>query len=109
MIHKHPPKVHRRAVPVHWQPPPAGLYKPNFDVAYIGNLGIAGVGAVVHDSKGEVIAALSQKIREPHLVDAAEALACNQAVSFAKELSLFSVIVEGDSQRDVQSSTKGQT
>ena len=38
-------------------------------------------------------------------MDAAEALACRKAVGFARELSLFSVIVEGDSMRIVQAAS----
>ena len=38
-------------------------------------------------------------------MDAVEALACNRAVTFAKELCPFSVIVEGDSKRVVQAIT----
>ena len=94
-IHKHPPKTQRITARTRWLPPPEGLYKANFDAAFFGNSGIAGIGVVVRDSKGEIIAALSQKILEPHSVDAAKALACSRAVVFAKELSLFSVIVEG--------------
>ena len=104
-IHKHPPKIQRRIVPTRWQPPPEGLYKANFDAAYFGNWSLAGIGVVVRDSEGEIIAALSQQIHEPHSVDAAEALACSRAVAFARELSLFSVIVEGDSMLVVQAVT----
>ena len=104
-IHKHPPKIQRRAIPTRWLPAPEGLYKANFDAAYFGNSGMASIGVVVCDIEGEIIAALCQKIREPHLVDAAEALACSRAVAFARELSLFSVIVEGDSIMVVQAVT----
>ena len=38
-------------------------------------------------------------------MDVVEALACNQEVTFAKELCLFSIIVEGDSKRVVQAVT----
>ena len=76
-IHKQPPKIQRRVVLTCWQPPLEGLYKANFDAAYFGNLGMAGIGVVVRDSEGEIIAALSQQIHEPHSVDAAEALAAS--------------------------------
>ena len=104
-IHKHPPKTQRRAAPTRQLPPPDGFYKANFDAAYFGNSGIASIGVVVRDSEGEIIAALSQKIREPHSMDATEALACRRAVVFARELSLFSVIVEGDSMRVMQAAS----
>jgi len=104
-IHKHPPKIQRRAIPTRWLPPPEGLYKANFDATFFGNSGMVGIGVVACDSEGEIIVALSQKIREPHSVDAAEAIACSRAIAFARELSLFSVIVEGDSLRVVQAVT----
>ena len=90
---------------MHWLPPPEGVFKVNFDAALFGNSGMAGIGVVVRDCEGEIIAALSQKIREPHSMDAAEALACSRVVDFVKELSLFSMIVEGDSLRVVQAAT----
>ena len=38
----------------------------------------------------------------PHLVETTEALATHRAVVFAKELSIFKVMVEGDCLRVVQ-------
>ena len=104
-IHKHPPKIQRRATLTRQLPPPVGFYKANFDAAYFGNSGIAGIGVVVRDCEGEIIAALSQKILEPYSVDVAETLACRRAVVFARELSLFSIIVEGDNMRIVQATS----
>ena len=104
-ILKHPPKTQRIAARTRWLPPPEGLYKANFDAAFFGNSSTTGIGVVVRDSKGEIIAALSQKILEPHSVDAAKALASCRAVVFAKELCLLSVIVEGDSMLVVQAVT----
>ena len=103
-IHKQPPKIQRRVVPTCWLPPSKGVFKANFDAAFFGNSGMAGIG-VVCDCEGEIIAALSQKICEPHSVDVAEALACSRSVAFVRELSLFSVVVEGDSLRVVQAIT----
>ena len=58
-IHKQPPKLQRRAAPIHWLPPLEGMYKANFDATYFGNLGMAGIRVVVRDREGEIIAALS--------------------------------------------------
>ncbi|KAL0005365.1 hypothetical protein SO802_012926 [Lithocarpus litseifolius] len=57
----------------------------------------AGLGVVIRDSAGLVIGALSQKIRLPSSVVMVEALAARRAVMFAKEISVFRVVVEGDS------------
>ena len=77
-----------RPAPIYWHPPQEGMYKANFDAALFDGLGMAGLGIVVRDSMGNIIAALSQKIRSPHSVEMAEALACNHALVFAQELSL---------------------
>ena len=46
---------------MHWQPPLEGLYKANFDAAYFGNLGMAGIGVIVRDSVGEILLPLVRK------------------------------------------------
>lgn len=94
-------KVSGKANPVHWQPLSVGLYKANFNEAFFGNIGLAQIGVVVWDCDGSVIIALSQKIRIAHSMDAIEVVACSRAVSFAKELSLFDVTFERDSNRVV--------
>ncbi|KAK7848506.1 hypothetical protein CFP56_004884 [Quercus suber] len=48
------------------------------------------------DHSGQVIVALSQKIVLPRTVEMAEVLAARRAVEFARELSLFDVIIKGD-------------
>ena len=59
-------------------------------------MGYAGLGVVIRDCNGNIIAALSQKIKLPHSVETVEALAAHKAVIFAKELSIFKVVVEGN-------------
>ena len=85
-----------RNIPVHWSPPQENVYKANFDVALFDNMGYAGLGVVIRDCNGHIIAALSKKIKFPYSVEMAEALAAHRAVTFAKELSIFKVVVEGD-------------
>lgn len=63
---------------------------------------MVGMGVAIRDCTGHVIAALSQKIRSPHSVEMAAALAGNQALVFAQELSLSQVVFVGDSLRIVQ-------
>ena len=57
---------------------------------------------VIRDYNGNVIGALSQKIALPQSIEHIEALAASQAVAFAKELSLFEVIFEGDCLRIIK-------
>lgn len=78
------------------------MYKANFDAAFFDGIGMAGLGVVVRDYMGNIIAALSQKIRGPHSVEMAEALACSHALSFVQDLSLFQLVLEGDSLRVIQ-------
>ena len=49
------------------------------------------------DEHGMIIAALSQRIPLPSSVSMVEALAARRALTFAQEISIFSVEVEGDS------------
>ena len=76
-----------------WCPPQAGFFKANFDATFFDGSGSAGIGVAIRDQSGQIIVALSQKIKLPHLVDLAEALACSHAALFAQELSLFQVVV----------------
>ena len=85
-----------------WSPPPDGSYKANFDAALFEELRCVGLGVVYRDHSGQVIAALSQRIGLPCTVEIAEALAARRAMEFARELSLFYVILEGDCLRVVQ-------
>lgn len=65
-------------------------------------MGYAGLGVVIRDCNGNVIATLSHKIGLPHSVETAESLTALRAVVFAKELSIFKVLVEGDCLKVVQ-------
>ena len=85
-----------------WSPPPVGTYKANFDAALFEELHCAGLVVVYRDHSGHIIAALSQRIGLPHTVEMAEALATRRAMEFARELSLFDVILEGDCLRVVR-------
>ena len=97
-----PQPLPRQSVLVRWCPPQAGFFKTNFDVAIFDGSGLAGIGMAIRDQSGQIIAALSQKIRMPYSVDLAEALACSRVVLFAQGLSLFQVEFEGDSLRIIQ-------
>ena len=52
--------------PIKWTLPPETVYKANFDVALFEHLGLAGLGVVFRDSGGNIIVALSQKIKLPN-------------------------------------------
>ena len=57
---------------------------------------------VIRDWEGQIIAALSQKVRYLGSVDLIEALAACRAISFAKELNIHQMVIEGNSLRVIQ-------
>ena len=95
---KFPRKMKQPVERVKWQPPGEGLYKINYDGAVFNESGEAGIGIIVRDARGEVIAALAEKLIYPGSVVVLESLAARRAVSFAMELGLSSSIIEGDSE-----------
>ena len=54
-----------RSQEVRWSPPPTTRYKLNVDGAVFKTQKTAGVGVLIRDEQGQVIAALSQKINAP--------------------------------------------
>ena len=84
--------------PPKWEPPPSPFLKINFDGTVFKDKGEAGIGVVVRDSHGMVIASLAEKIQLPSSLDEVEALAAVRAVTLAVNLNLLSFIVEGDSE-----------
>ena len=60
---------------------------------------VAGVGVIVRNSKGEVMATLAKKIKKPPSVDVLELLAARRAALFSEDLGLEKVTFEGDSEQ----------
>ena len=79
-------------------PPISPLYKINFDEARFSDLGAARLGVVIRDSSGQVVGALAERIPIPKSAATVEALACRRALIFAKELSIFEAVCEGDAE-----------
>ena len=82
---------------VRWQPPLVDLIKINFDRAVFKDEKRVGIGVVVRDSLGLVMASLSQNIPLPHSVVNLETLAACKALEFSLELGFDKAILEGDS------------
>lgn len=61
------PRPHMSEV-IKWKPPQQGRYKVNTDGAVFAKRKCVGFGVVVHDSKGEVIAALCKRMAAGWLV-----------------------------------------
>ncbi|GMP70392.1 hypothetical protein CsSME_00029263 [Camellia sinensis var. sinensis] len=83
--------------PVCWVAPIDGFYKVNFDGAVFNHLMAVGVGVIIRDHAGAVIAALSERIDCWGDANCAEAFPVQRAVHFAMDLGILDVHLEGDS------------
>uniref|UniRef100_A0A2N9GD20 RNase H type-1 domain-containing protein n=1 Tax=Fagus sylvatica TaxID=28930 RepID=A0A2N9GD20_FAGSY len=93
--------------PAQWKLPVTNYYKLNFDGAIFKDSNSGGIGVVIRDNTGLVIATLSQKVYSTHTAEMIEALAARRAIIFAKEVGIDDVEVEGDAEtvmRDLSSS-----
>ena len=77
-----------------WKPPTGQLYKLNFDVTVFANG--AGIGVVIRNATGEVMAALSARGATVNDSEEAEAIACWSALEFAIDAGFSELIIEGD-------------
>lgn len=89
-------KVASNGSPYLWIPPPNGKYKVNWDSVVDNINGCMGIGIIVRDLKGHMIAAKSLTIMKNLESVVAEALAVSYAVMFSKELGLQHIIFEGE-------------
>ncbi|XP_030924605.1 uncharacterized protein LOC115951568 [Quercus lobata] len=80
-----------------WIAPPPNTYKINYDGAVLDEENKAGVGVVIRDCNGEVIASLIQQLDQAFQLVKVEAIAACRAVEFGNELGVGCAIVEGDS------------
>ncbi|XP_050266844.1 uncharacterized protein LOC126710411 [Quercus robur] len=96
---KFPMKVAKPpAIAMKWSPPLGEGYKTNYDGAVFEESGEAGIGVVVRNATGKVLAALFEKIPYPGMVELVEILAARRAVWFIVELGMSQSIFEGDSE-----------
>ena len=77
-----------------WKPPAGQLFKLNFDAAIFDNG--SGVGAVIRNAAGEVMAALSARGDAVADNEEAEVRACQKALEFAIDAAFSELMVEGD-------------
>lgn len=80
-----------------WESPDLGVYKVNYDGATFIGTGRAGLGVVIRNSRGAIIASLSQQIPQPTTVAQVEALATRRKVEFGLEIGITSAVFEGES------------
>ena len=92
-----------------WQPPIGLIYKMNFDAAIFNKLSATGVGVVIQNGDGQVMAALAS--RGPAVSDSeeAEVLACRRALEFAIDAGFANLVVEGDNSNVLWSIVSAQS
>ena len=71
--------------------------KINFYGATFNDINKAGLGVVIQDGFGQVLASLSEQIQLPFSSDLVEAMATARALSFVAEFGFSRFILEGDS------------
>ncbi|XVE93297.1 hypothetical protein REPUB_Repub01dG0178800 [Reevesia pubescens] len=84
-----------------WKKPKHGFMKVNFDGAVNAADGVGGSGVIIRDEEGEVLTAGSFAhlgLQDPLICEATAAL---DAITFAANLGLQKIIVEGDAARVV--------
>jgi hypothetical protein len=96
-VHDEKPAKQKPA-PAKWKPPAFNSFKANFDGAFSKESNAGGIGVVIRDKQGLVIATLSQKVHVCHSAEMIEALAAKRAVHFAIEVGLTDVEFEGDAE-----------
>ena len=98
----------RSKQPARWTPPPDQWYKLNFNGATFADKDTAGIGIVVRNNNGLVMASLAQQVPLSPSVIKVETLATRKALEFALELGFERIILEGDSKSlDKALKTKG--
>ena len=85
-----------------WTAPPNGFVKINFDGENAESSRMSGVGVVIQDSEGAVLASCAEKLNQPFKAEDMEALAALKALSFAHELGFQNIVLEGDALNLIQ-------
>lgn len=77
-------------------PPPQSIFKLNFDATIFVDLKCSGFHAIIHNERGEVMAAMSIKGQPVADSEEAEVLACRKALEFSIDAGFTELIIEGD-------------
>ena len=82
---------------VGWSAPPSGLHKINVDGAKSEDGRPSGVGVVIRDCRGVVMAASAMVLPAQYGMEVTEALVVEQGILLAQQMMLSHVILEFDS------------
>ena len=81
----------------HWKPPPSEFFKINFEDVVFHHEKKSGIGVVIRDHRGLVIASCSKSVHQELCSDDIEATAAGWALAFALEIRVKRAVLEGDS------------
>ena len=81
----------------YWKPPPLELYKINFDGVVFPHDKRSGLGVMIRDHRGHVIASCSKRVHQELCSNEIKAIAAGWALSFALEVGVKRAVLEGDS------------
>ncbi|XP_023871669.1 uncharacterized protein LOC111984279 [Quercus suber] len=98
LIANHVVRPYRESVEAVWQPPKPPWYKANMDGATFEQQKEVGIGVVIRDHHGIVVAALSKKLTAPLGALETEAKAMEEAVEFAWNIGIRDCVFESDAQ-----------
>ena len=85
------------------------MVKTNFDGAMFAESDQAGIGVIVRNHRGHVMAALAEKIPKPASTEVLEVLAARRAVRFTLELGFAHSIFEGDAEIVIRALAEGNS
>lgn len=91
----------------HWTAPVANGFKINFDSAVFADKDSAGIGVVIRNDAGLIMASLTQQIPLPTSVIEVEVLAARRALEFSLELGFDDIVLEGDSELLIKNMMNG--
>ena len=80
-----------------WKPPDKETFKINFDGAIFAEDKCFGLGVIIRDRKGLVMASMAARISQQLQPVEIKALATNKALEFAREMDIKVAVLEGDS------------
>ena len=85
-----------------WQSPPSTEYKLNFDAAIFSGLEKSGIGDIIKNDKGEVVANMFAIGPKVDTSEKAELLACRQSIEFIVDSGFTRLVIEGDNSNVMQ-------
>ena len=79
-----------------WKTPPPSSFKVNYDGTVCSSSNCSGIGVVIRDHDGLVIASLAQNLSQAYKSVEIEAMVATRAIEFLAEVGVDRVVIEGD-------------